>query len=87
MAKTRVPSPTAFVRAAGEALVGQFFEPLSVGELLDDAWSGATAAITRAGRSDVSPAPDYPADPVAAYVVHDESFPTLESQADGYLGL
>jgi C-terminal processing protease CtpA/Prc len=75
------------VRAAVEALVAQFFEPLSVGELLDDAWSGATAALTRAGRSDVSPAPDYPADPVAAYVLHDERFPTLESQADGYLSL
>jgi C-terminal processing protease CtpA/Prc len=87
VAKTRVPSPTALVRAAVEALVAQFFERLSVGELLDDAWSGATAALARAGRSDVSPAPDYPADPVAAYVLHDERFPTLESQADGYLSL
>ncbi len=85
--KTEVPTPTALVRAAVEALTAQFFEPLSVGELLRDAWSGATAALIRAGRSVVSPAPHYPADPVAAYVLHDKTFPTLESQAVRHLSL
>jgi carboxyl-terminal processing protease len=85
--KTEVPTPTALVHAAAEALAEQFFEPLSVGKLLVDAWSGAAAALIRAGRSGVSPAPEYPSDPVAALVLHDERFPTLESQADGHLCL
>lgn len=83
--RTDNPGPSRLVRAAVEALVTQFFEPLAVEELLRDAWAGATAALLRAGRSEVLMPPDFPADPEAAFAVHDESFPILERLADGLL--
>jgi C-terminal processing protease CtpA/Prc len=81
------PRPGALVRAAAEALDTQFFEPLDVGDLLRDAWAGAAAALLRAGMSFAPQPPDYPADPVAAYALHDESFPTLERLTDGHVTL
>jgi carboxyl-terminal processing protease len=86
-AETEAPGPTAVVRAAVDALATQFFEPLAVDELLRDAWTGATAALTRAGRSSTPPPPDYPSDALAAYALHDQTFPTLERLADGLLSL
>jgi hypothetical protein len=84
---TAAPRPTALVRAAVEVLATQFFEPLAVDDLLRDAWSGATAALLRAGMSLAPPLPNYPADPVAAYALHGETFPTLEQLADGHVTL
>jgi carboxyl-terminal processing protease len=81
-AEAAVPGPTALVRAAVEALETQFFEPLTVPELLRDAWEGATAALTRAGVSPSPAPPAYPADPVAAYSLHAETFPLLERLAE-----
>ncbi len=80
---TDPPRPTALVSAAVEALATQFFEPLTVSDLLRDAWEGATAALVRAGRSFAPPRPEYPRDPAAAYALHDPTFPKLERQADG----
>jgi hypothetical protein len=77
--------PCRLVRAAVQTLATQFFEPLVVDELLRDAWAGATAALLRAGLSDVPTPPDFPADPEAAYAVHDQAFPMLERLADGQL--
>src|SRR5438132_13562788 len=79
--------PSALVRAAVEALATQFFEPLAVGDLLRDAWAGAAAALQRAGRSLAPQPPDYPTDPVAAYALHDQTFPMLERLADGHVSL
>ena len=79
------PGPSHLVRAAVEALATQFFEPLAVDELLRDAWAGATAALLRAGRSEVVTPPDLPNDPDAAYAVHDQTFPILERFADRLL--
>jgi C-terminal processing protease CtpA/Prc len=75
------------VRAAVEALATQFFEPLAVVDLLRDAWAGASAALLHAGISSFPPLPDYPADPAAAYALHDQAFPTLERLADGHVSL
>jgi hypothetical protein len=80
------PSPAALVRAAVEALEGQFFEPLAVPDLLRDAWEGAAAALTRAGTAAVPPAPAYPADLPGAYALHAETFPALERSAAAGLG-
>ena len=83
-AEINVPNPaapTALVRAAVEALELQFFEPLLVADLLQDAWKGASAALTRAGVSPLPPPPDYPSEPVAAYALHEERFPVLERLA------
>lgn len=80
------PRPTELVRAAVDVLATHFFEPLATSDLLRDAWAGATAALVRAGRSRVPP-PEYPADPIAAYAVHDQHFPMLEQLADGQLSL
>jgi carboxyl-terminal processing protease len=82
-----VPSPTALVRAAVEALHVQFFEPLAVADLFREAWEGAAAALTRAGVAPVPTAPAYPADPVAASSLHEATFPVLERLAAGALGL
>jgi C-terminal processing protease CtpA/Prc len=79
--------PGALVRAAVEALATQFFEPLTVGDLLRDAWAGAAAALLRAGASFAPRPPDYSTDPVAAYALHDLTFPTLERLADGFVTL
>lgn len=76
-----MPSPTALVRAAVEALEVQFFEPLSAPDLLQDAWGGAAAALTRAGVSPVPAAPVYPTAPRAAHALHEETFPLLERLA------
>jgi carboxyl-terminal processing protease len=85
--RTATQSPSGLVRTAVEALITQFFEPLAVDELLRDAWAGATAALLRAGRSEMPSPPDFPADPEAAYTVHDQAFPTLERVAHGLLSL
>lgn len=79
--------PTALVRAGIEALATQFFEPLAVGELLRDAWAGATVALMRAARSFVPPPPDYPAAPGAAYALHEDTFPGLERLSDDQVSL
>jgi C-terminal processing protease CtpA/Prc len=84
--ETAGPSPTALVRAAVEALDLQFFEPLAVPALLQDAWEGAAAALTRAGVSPVPPAPAYPTEPLAAYSLHEETFPVLERLTADRLG-
>lgn len=84
--QTETLRPTALVRAAVEVLATQFFELLAVSALLREAWAGATAALMRAGRS-FPPSPDYPADTVAAYALHDATFPTLERLADGQMSL
>jgi len=73
--------PTAVVWAAVEALAMQFFEPLSVRDLLVDAWVGATAALMRSGAG-LLPPPKYPVEPVAAHALHERTFPTLEDQAE-----
>jgi len=73
------------VRAAVEALLTQFFEPLAANELLSDAWAGATTALLRAKRSEVPGPPAFPADMEAACAVHDQTFSTLERFADGLL--
>jgi carboxyl-terminal processing protease len=73
------------VHAAVEALTAQFFEPLSVNELLRDAWGGAAAALLRAGRSELPKPPRFASDPQAAYALHDDAFPTLEQFAHGLL--
>lgn len=86
-AGTEVPRLTALERAAVEALATQAYEPLAVGELLREAWAGATAALVQAGGSFAPPPPDYPSDPVAAYELHDDTFPTLERLADGQVSL
>lgn len=78
-------SPTALVQTAVEALSTQFFEPLVVADLLQDAWEGAVAALARAGVSGVPAAPAYPTDPGAAYAVHAATFPVLEQQVVGRL--
>jgi C-terminal processing protease CtpA/Prc len=85
--RTATSNPSDLVRAAVEALMTQFFEPLAVDELLSDAWAGATAALLRAGRSEVPSPPNFPSDPQAAYAVHYEAFPMLERLADGQLSL
>ncbi len=77
--------PTALVRAAVEALAQRFYEPLAVADLLRDAWEGATDALARSQAPPVPPAPAYPTDPVAAYALHDETFPALEQVAAGQL--
>jgi len=77
--------PSGLVRAAVETLITEFFEPLAADELLRDAWAGATAAVRRAGRSDVPSPPEFPGDPEGAYRVHDQAFPTLERLARGLL--
>jgi len=82
----RATRPTTLVLAAVEVLATQFFEPLTVGDLLHDAWEGAAAAIAGAGGR-VVPPPDYPDDPTAAYVLHEATFPKLERLADGHVSL
>jgi C-terminal processing protease CtpA/Prc len=85
--QTNASGPTALVRAAVDALATQFFEPLAVRDLLQDAWAGATAALVRAGRSLALPAPAYPRDAAGAYAMHEDTFPTLERLATGRLSL
>jgi C-terminal processing protease CtpA/Prc len=85
--RTDAPRPTALVLAAVEVLATQFFEPLVIGDLLRDAWEGATAALVIAGRSFVPLPPEYPRDPEAAYALHSETFPKLERLADGQMSL
>src|SRR2546423_1191209 len=43
--RTATSNPSDLVRAAVEALMTQFFEPLAVDELLSDGWAGATSAL------------------------------------------
>ena len=83
--ETGALGPTALVRAAVEALDQQFFEPLTVAALYQDAWDGATACCTHAGVSPVPPL-TYPAEPDAAAAVHASAFPALERLAAGRLG-
>src|SRR2546422_2138738 len=85
MSSSAESRPSALVRAAVEALAAQFFEPLAVDDLLRDAWAGAAAALSHAGRSFVPSPPNYPNNPTAAYLLHDQSFPMLEELADGYV--
>lgn len=81
-----VLSPTALVRAAVEALHAQFYEPLSVADLLRDAWEGATGALMRANVSPVPPAPTYPDNLAETYRLHEEMFPGLEDFGRAALG-
>src|SRR6266702_7557358 len=83
--RTETAGPSRLVSAAAEALVTQFFEPLAVDELLREAWAGATAALLRAGSSEVPSPPDFPVDPETAYAVHEQAFPMLQRDADGLL--
>lgn len=83
---TEQPTPTTLVRRAVEELHTRFYEPLDVAGLLRDAWEGAAGALTRANSAPVPLAPAFPADPVAAYRLHAEAFPTLEALASDRTG-
>jgi hypothetical protein len=75
-----VPAPTALVRTAVEALSTQFYEPLRVRDLLRNAWTGATAALSRGGGAITQPPPDYPTDVAAAYALHDETGSAIDPE-------
>ncbi|MBI3970432.1 MAG: PDZ domain-containing protein [Chloroflexi bacterium] len=75
------------VRAAVEILYKEFYEPLSVADLLLAAWEGAVAALSRAGVSPPPSRPTYSADPRAAYATHAATFPALEERAHDRLAI
>ena len=56
------PTPAVLVRGAVRRLLAVYVEPLTVDELLTEAWQGAAKALGDAGVRNVPPPPAYPSD-------------------------